>query len=157
MNLYNWHNGYSARELESRWGQSKDYKTGMRCFSAKHATLRSKSKDWVSRTQNNVSQGSDMSTRGLLFWWASTIKIELSILVWYKVSIIIALCNLFPPWYSSTLTHSLFIMIFGGRSARMLKKWRGYHSFTGLNIHSLVKWCDRFASVLHIWVNWEER
>ena len=56
------------REFESRSGQSKDYKTGMRCFSATHATLRSKSKDWVSQTQNNVSQGSDMSTRGLLFW-----------------------------------------------------------------------------------------
>ena len=56
------------REFESRSGQSKDYNTDMRCFSAKHATLKSKSKNWVSRTQNNVSQGSDMSTRGLLFW-----------------------------------------------------------------------------------------
>ena len=36
-------------------------------FSAKHAALRRKSKDWLARNQNNVSEWSDMSTRGLLF------------------------------------------------------------------------------------------
>jgi hypothetical protein len=53
---------------------SKDYKIGICCFSAKHAALRRKSKDWLARNQNNVSEWSDMSTRGLLFQWASTIK-----------------------------------------------------------------------------------
>ena len=48
-------------------GQIKDYKIGIRCFSAKHAALRRKSKDWLARNQNNVSEWSDMSTRGLLF------------------------------------------------------------------------------------------
>jgi hypothetical protein len=38
----------------------KDYKTGISCFSAKHAVLRSKSKDCLD--QNNVSEWSDMST-----------------------------------------------------------------------------------------------
>jgi hypothetical protein len=33
------------------------------------------------RIQNNVSERSDMSIRGMLFQWASTIKIELSVLV----------------------------------------------------------------------------
>jgi hypothetical protein len=33
----------------------------------KHAALRSKSKDWLAQNQNNVSEWSDMSTRGLLF------------------------------------------------------------------------------------------
>ena len=47
--------------------QTKDYKIGICCFSAKHATLRRKSKDWLARNQNNVSEWSDMSTRGLLF------------------------------------------------------------------------------------------
>jgi hypothetical protein len=28
-------------------GQTKDYKIGICCFSAKHAALRSKSKDWL--------------------------------------------------------------------------------------------------------------
>ena len=36
------------------------------------------------------------------FQWASTIKILISVLVWYKVDIIIAIsnCNLFSSWYS---------------------------------------------------------
>jgi hypothetical protein len=53
--------------------QTKNYKIDIYCFSAKHAALRSKSKDWLLRNQN-VSDSSDMSTCGLLFQWASTIK-----------------------------------------------------------------------------------
>jgi len=56
------------------WLQTNEYKMGICCFSTKHATLRSKNKDWLSRNQNNVSKWSDMSTRGLLLQWASTIK-----------------------------------------------------------------------------------
>jgi hypothetical protein len=37
------------RRFESRSGQTKDYKIGMCCFSAKHAALRSKNKDWLAR------------------------------------------------------------------------------------------------------------
>ena len=33
-----------------------------------------KSKDWLSRNQNNVSECGDMFIRGLLFQWTSTIK-----------------------------------------------------------------------------------
>jgi hypothetical protein len=40
---------------------------GICCFSAKHAALRSKRKDWLAQNQNNVSEWSDMSTCGLLF------------------------------------------------------------------------------------------
>ena len=36
-------------------GQSKDFKIGICCFSAKLAALRSKSKDWSAQSQNNVS------------------------------------------------------------------------------------------------------
>jgi hypothetical protein len=53
--------------FEPRSGQTKDYTIGMCCFSAKHAALRRKGKDWFVRNQNNVSEWSDMSTRGLLF------------------------------------------------------------------------------------------
>ena len=53
--------------FESQSGQTKDYKIGICCFSAKHAALRRKSKDWLARNQNNVSQWSDMSTSGQLF------------------------------------------------------------------------------------------
>ena len=62
------------RGFESRSGQTKYYKIGICCFSAKHAGLRRKNKDWLARNQYNVSEWSDMSTRGLLFQWASTIK-----------------------------------------------------------------------------------
>jgi len=46
--------------------QTKDYKIGMCCFSAKHASLRRKSKEWLPRNQNNVSELSDMSICGLM-------------------------------------------------------------------------------------------
>ena len=44
-----------------RSGQTKDYENGICCFSAKHAALRSKSKDWLAWNQNNVSEWSDIS------------------------------------------------------------------------------------------------
>ena len=55
------------RVFEPRSSQTKDYAIGICCFSAKHAVLRKKSKDWLARNQNNVSEWSDISTRGLLF------------------------------------------------------------------------------------------
>ena len=55
------------RRFKSRSGQAKDYKIGICYFFAKHAALRSKSKDWLARNQNNVSEWGDMSLRGLLF------------------------------------------------------------------------------------------
>jgi hypothetical protein len=55
------------RVFEPRSGQTEDYKIGICCFSAKHAALRRKSKYWLARNQNNVSEQNDMSTRGLLF------------------------------------------------------------------------------------------
>ena len=55
------------RGFEFRSGQTNDYEIGICCFSAKHAALRRKSKDWLARIQDNVSRWSDMSTRGLLF------------------------------------------------------------------------------------------
>ena len=53
--------------FEPRLGQTKDYKIGICCFSAKHTAVRSKSKHWLARNQNNMSEWSDMSTHGLLF------------------------------------------------------------------------------------------
>jgi hypothetical protein len=55
------------RGFDPRSGQTKDYAIGICCFSAKHSALRSKSKDWLTRDQNNVSEWSDMPTRELLF------------------------------------------------------------------------------------------
>ena len=69
------------RGFEPRWGKTKVYKIGICCFFAKHAVLRRKSKDRLARNQNNVSDWSDMSIRGLLFQLARTINIQLSMLV----------------------------------------------------------------------------
>jgi hypothetical protein len=55
------------RGFEHRSGKPKEYKIDSCYFSAKHAALRRKSKDWLARTQNNVSKWSNMSTYGLLF------------------------------------------------------------------------------------------
>ena len=58
------------RGFDPRSGQTKDYTIGMCCFSAKHAALRRKRKDWLARNQNNVSewtQWSDIFIRELLF------------------------------------------------------------------------------------------
>ena len=44
------------RGFEPWSGQTKDYKIGICCFSAKHAVLRRKSKDWLGRNQDNVSE-----------------------------------------------------------------------------------------------------
>jgi hypothetical protein len=52
------------RGFEPRSGQTKDYKIGICCFSAKHATLRRKGKDWLARNQNNVSEWGNMSRCG---------------------------------------------------------------------------------------------
>jgi len=49
------------------WVQTKDYKIGISCFSGKHAAFRRKSKDWLVRNQDNMSEWGDMSIHGLLF------------------------------------------------------------------------------------------
>jgi hypothetical protein len=40
-------------------GQIKDSKFGICCFSSKHASLRSKNKDWLAQNRDNVSKWSD--------------------------------------------------------------------------------------------------
>ena len=53
------------RRFELQSGQTEDYKIGIRCFSAKKAALRRKSKDWLARNRANESEWGDMSTHGL--------------------------------------------------------------------------------------------
>ena len=62
------------RGLKPWLGQTRDYKTGICCFSAKHAALRRKRKVWLAQNQNNVSEWSDMSTYRQSFQWANTLK-----------------------------------------------------------------------------------
>ena len=51
---------------ELRSCQAKEYRIDICCFSAKNAALRRKSKNWLPRNQNNVSEWSDISTQRLL-------------------------------------------------------------------------------------------
>jgi hypothetical protein len=53
------------RGLEPQSGQTKDYNIGICSFSTKHAALRRKSKYWLPRNQDNVSEWSEMFIRGL--------------------------------------------------------------------------------------------
>jgi len=46
--------------------QTKNHKIGICSLSAKHAALRSGSKDWLALYPNNVSKWSNMSNRGLI-------------------------------------------------------------------------------------------
>ena len=85
--------------FKPRSAQTKYYKISICCFSAKHAALWRKSKDWLAR---NLSEWGNMFIRGLLFQWASTIKnptkrVDLvqSGLHHHLIKII-----LFLPWYS---------------------------------------------------------
>ena len=59
--------GAVDRGYEPRSGQTKDYKIGICCFSAKYTALKRKSKDWLDRNQDNVSEWSNISIHGLLF------------------------------------------------------------------------------------------
>ena len=60
--------------FKPRSGQNKDYKIVICCFSAKHAALRRKSKDWLARNQDNMSEWSDMFICKLLFQYKNPTK-----------------------------------------------------------------------------------
>jgi hypothetical protein len=116
------------RGFEPQLGQTKDYKIGICCFSAKHTALKKKRKGWLARNQDNVSEWGNMSIRGLLFQWPSTIKIQLSVLVKYKVDLIIISLkiNLFSPWYSwkiAELALSINQSLTGNKIDSMYFKW----------------------------------
>jgi hypothetical protein len=71
---HRWCNGQCApssavdRKFEPRTGQTKDYGIRICCFSAKHATLKRKNKDWLVGNQDNVSECGDASIHELLFY-----------------------------------------------------------------------------------------
>ena len=64
------------RRFEPWSGHTKDYTICVCCFFAKPAAIRRKSNDWLARNQNNMSEWNNISTRGLLFEWTSTIQIN---------------------------------------------------------------------------------
>jgi hypothetical protein len=85
----------------------------------------------LARNQNNVSDGSDISTPGLLLQWSSTIKIQLSLftLFWFRANQLFAV----SPWcrvLSEEATHTNFIF-FGLTRAGLeptIYRTRGEHA-----------------------------
>jgi hypothetical protein len=55
------------RGFEPWLGQTKDYKIGICCFSAKQSALRNESKHCLAWNPDNVSKWSDMSILRMLF------------------------------------------------------------------------------------------
>jgi hypothetical protein len=53
--------------FDPRSCQTKDYEIGICCFFTKHTAFRRKRKDWLAQNHDNMSEWSDMSTRGMLF------------------------------------------------------------------------------------------
>jgi hypothetical protein len=53
--------------FDHRSGQSKDYEIGMCSFATQHVALRRKSKDWLARNQDSVSEWGGMLTLRSLF------------------------------------------------------------------------------------------
>ena len=112
----------------------------------KYLALRSMSKDWLTRNQDNVSEWSSMLIRRLLFQWTSTIK--LTILRYTKITHLIKTFKFertsenthetmffFPSWliiaYSQASKQYLsyfqdenkFINIWKCRALKVIKKW----------------------------------
>ena len=88
-------------------GQPKYYQIVIWFISTMPTTLKSKRNDWFALKEDNVSESNDMSTRGLLCQWPSTIQIHLSMSIYYKADIIIISfkCSLFSPWYIWNIAH----------------------------------------------------
>ena len=66
-------------------------------------TIKENGEDWLDRNQYNVSEWSDKSIRGLVFFCElALLKIQLCVLVQYKADLIIMSLKikLFSPWYS---------------------------------------------------------
>ena len=63
------------RGFECRTGQTKYYEIDIWLCTAEHSALRRKSKYWLVRDQDTMSEWGDMSILGLLFQSATTIKI----------------------------------------------------------------------------------
>jgi hypothetical protein len=87
------------------WVKQKTYKIGICCFSAKHTSLRSKSKDWLARNQDNASEWTDMSPRGVFFQWTNTVKIRVALVQSGYHHHLIEMYLLFSPYNSRKIAH----------------------------------------------------
>jgi hypothetical protein len=90
---------FSSISWREQFGRvnSKTYKICICCFSANYAAFRSKSKNWLTRNQNNISEWSFR----LLFQRVALLQsCSVYCLVQSEISIVSSKCKLFSPWYS---------------------------------------------------------
>ena len=102
--------------VDARSGQTKEYKSSIVCFSTRHASLRSKNNNWLTRNQDNVSEWSDMSTRGLLFRWANIWWFQLSVLVLFSLKV--------DHLALKQITHACIYTTLIGKVAFNLNEWK---------------------------------
>ena len=119
------------RAIETQLDLTKDLKIGIYCFSATctSAALRRKSKYWWA--QDNLLEWSDMFI--LLFPWNNTIKIQLSVMVWYKSDNINISWNVTcsrQTWYWWEMVHLAL-----NSNYSLLNVWPIYESHTRLAIY----------------------
>jgi hypothetical protein len=74
------------RGFDPRYGQTKVYETGICCFSAKHSSLRRKSKYWFACNQENISDSSleDSRISVTLFFFSNLIMFYFNINISYS-------------------------------------------------------------------------
>jgi hypothetical protein len=92
-------------------GQTKEYKSGICCFSAKHAALRRKNKDWLAQNlslnQDNASEWGDTSIRWQVGIKQQSLTHILHVINWFILRVCLSLlwfcvkCVLQRPvtWY----------------------------------------------------------
>jgi hypothetical protein len=131
---------------------------GICCFSTEHAALKSKSKNWLARNQGNVSKWSDKSTC-ILFQWSSTIKLQLSMLIWYKANIIII------SWHASCspgVTQQSLTQNVSDKTVDISKINLLYHMKATLNFGLAIVFDNHLQTIIAMFrwvggVGWEDR
>jgi hypothetical protein len=93
------------RGFKAQSGQTKHYKTGICCFSARHAWLRRKSKDWSARNQGNMSERVTCLSADCCFSELALWKSNQACQSGTKGTSSSYQCkvSLFSPWYSWTI------------------------------------------------------
>ena len=64
INCYKQSKKFASSVVDHNLSQTKVYKIGICCFSAKHAVLKRKNKDWLTGNQDNAFEWGDILTRG---------------------------------------------------------------------------------------------
>jgi hypothetical protein len=155
--LQTWCSGsYSHVECSRSWDQAlvrqtKDYEIGICYFSASHAALRNKNKDWLTLNLDYVSEWNDIYTCQLLFQ-CSTFNTNLSMLAQYIADIIIisSKCNLFLYRCCMNQT-ALLDLPWGCWWLTPLHYLRNWNKITGIFVKKKKNWVSLSEPLKYSW------